>query len=311
MTTHLTTQLTLTFDCKDNAAAWTIEKQSGDSYFVKHTSGLFLDNDAKLSSTAHAFLLLHNQLKLVNTDSCITVPASNIISLNTCDTRKKNQLFHFADSSMSVDGKITEIVSGTSYSKLRELGSGSFSIVFETTDPNLVVKILNLNSRNQHDGTNVDREIAILKIMELYHASGVLYDGSALKPYVVMKKVDGIKIRESSLSTYKNPKEWITALDVARVDMHKRGILHNDLGLSNIIFNPLPTSVSAIIVDFGLANFISDTSDEKIDRKMKAADEKLKKSVSGNQFLGKLSDTLLDYVAIKMLSLPLSTSRLD
>jgi serine/threonine protein kinase len=170
-------------------------------------------------------------------------------------TPKKNKLLNAVTLEpgnsiiLSVNDKIAKlkIISGPK--------KGSTADVFETEDDSKkkyafkyfkCIKDLPEKNICEDEPKYIKNELYALKKLESFVQSGV-YEN---RNYIIMKFDDGKPITEITEIMSKDLQYYTTAAKNAVDELHKKGIVHNDLHINNILFVS-GTPIKAKIIDFG------------------------------------------------------------
>lgn len=166
-----------------------------------------------------------------------------------------------------------ELVEGTPYRVLREIGAGGMGVVYEVEHTRLakryVAKVLRAAIQNIPGAlARIDREARVLA--DLDHANVVQIHDFGTTPqgirYLVMEKLVGDDLRERIVagnrprpaSAMRIVAEMLDALTY----VHARGIVHRDIKPANVFLAEGPAGPVTKVLDFGIAHVVEgQTSD--------------------------------------------------
>ncbi|MFP3917097.1 protein kinase [Lysinibacillus telephonicus] len=177
----------------------------------------------------------------------------------------------------------------TDYHFIEQLGVGSYGIAYlieeSKSQKKYVLKRMKLKHRNNKKLRHkFQQEITMLKEMGLPRVPSVISHGELYDtPFYIMDYIDGQTFEQAIFRTGKSfsveqslniTKELLEIV----VDFHKKGIVHRDLRIPNILLK----EDALHIIDFGLAAYIKENVDlEKIDNP-----KKLENHISDLYFIG-------------------------
>ena len=152
----------------------------------------------------------------------------------------------------------------------QELGGGGMSRVFIATETALgrrvVIKLLAPELAQSVSGDRFKREIRLAGQLHHPHIVPLLLAGSTANglPYYTMPYIEGESLRARLQRTGELPVEGVIATlhDVASAlaYAHGRGVVHRDIKPENIMFD----GDVAVVMDFGVAKALADSSIERI-----------------------------------------------
>ena len=146
------------------------------------------------------------------------------------------------------------------YKFRREIGRGSYSVVYEATAPDGVFAIKKMNPRTKSDVLRVMREVQILRFLSEVNCKSCAtlkdgwIDGQGRDKYVnlVMDKYDGsLNDIEMTHCTELHIKFIMHQILSALVFIHSAGIIHRDIKMSNILVNA--DACKAVLCDFNMS----------------------------------------------------------
>jgi serine/threonine protein kinase len=157
-----------------------------------------------------------------------------------------------------------QLLDGTSYRVVREIGSGGMGVVYEIEHVRLkkryVAKVIHDQIKNE-DGAakRMEREAQVLAAIShpnvvQVHDVGTTPDGTS---YFVMEKLDGVDLRQT-MKTHAVPR--IRALEIvsdvleALDYVHRQGVVHRDIKPENIFLAQQPQGTVTKILDFGIVH---------------------------------------------------------
>ncbi|XP_064083832.1 RAF proto-oncogene serine/threonine-protein kinase-like [Macrobrachium nipponense] len=140
-----------------------------------------------------------------------------------------------------------------------KIGSGMFGMCyryhFGDVEKPLVIKLFENNCSTPKVLRGILKEVTNLRSVRSIEGVPKVFAVSAVPPYgIVMSDAGTITFRDWQLQTARTPMEIISVVKkIAEIiaNMHRQGIVHNDLHGKNIVINE--ETQKPTIVDFGLA----------------------------------------------------------
>jgi len=157
-----------------------------------------------------------------------------------------------------------EVLSGTSYQIVRELGAGGMGVVYEIEHVRLkkryVAKVLHEQIQNDADAARrMEREAQVLasishpNIVQV-HDVGTTPEGVS---YFVMEKLEGTDLRnlmKADGPTEERALEIVADVLDALAHVHQRGIVHRDIKPENIFLAEQLHETVTKVLDFGIVH---------------------------------------------------------
>lgn len=154
----------------------------------------------------------------------------------------------------------TTLILGSRYHKGREIGRGSFSVVYEgfdtVTKQPVAVKALEYRGGRERL-LRIQHEVSVLAALDHPHiVKTFALSEDAGTYYLIMELLEGLTLRQhlsgGALSAAQAVSLLIQVAEALR-HVHQEGIVHRDLKPSNIMVLRSEGTVSAKVLDFGLA----------------------------------------------------------
>jgi serine/threonine-protein kinase len=157
-----------------------------------------------------------------------------------------------------------QLLAGTSYEIVAEIGSGGMGVVYEVEHVRLkkryVAKVIHDAIRNEAGAVRrMEREAQVLaalrhpNVVEV-HDFGATTDGA---PYFVMDKLEGMNLRKL-LDSGRVPRvraiEIVADILDALAYVHARGIVHRDIKPENVFLSDEVVGSRTKVLDFGIAH---------------------------------------------------------
>lgn len=157
-----------------------------------------------------------------------------------------------------------QMLEGTSYRVVREIGAGGMGVVYEIEHVRLrkryVAKTIHDHIRNE-DGALKRMEREAQALAAINHPNvvqvndfGTTTDGVT---YFVMEKLDGIDLRQAMRQggvSRARAIEIVTDVLDALAHVHQRGLVHRDIKPENIFLAESPYGTSTKVLDFGIVH---------------------------------------------------------
>jgi serine/threonine-protein kinase len=157
-----------------------------------------------------------------------------------------------------------QVIAGTSYQVVREIGAGGMGVVYEVEHVRLrkryVAKVIHEQIRSDETAPKrMEREAQVLA--DINHPNVVQVHDVGVTPegvsYFVMEKLEGTDLRhamkEGKLSTSRAVAIAADVLD-ALEHVHRRGIVHRDIKPENIFLATTPAGFMTKVLDFGIVH---------------------------------------------------------
>ncbi|MFO0741792.1 MAG: protein kinase [Labilithrix sp.] len=157
-----------------------------------------------------------------------------------------------------------QVLAGTSYQVVREIGAGGMGVVYEVEHVRLkkryVAKIIHEAIRGDETApVRMEREARVLaeinhpNVVQV-HDFGTTPDGTS---YFVMEKLEGNDLRHAmksgALSSARAVSICADVLD-ALDHVHRRGIVHRDIKPENVFLAEMPNGIVTKVLDFGIVH---------------------------------------------------------
>ncbi|MBX3218012.1 MAG: protein kinase [Labilithrix sp.] len=157
-----------------------------------------------------------------------------------------------------------QMLEGTSYQVVREIGAGGMGVVYEIEHVRLkkryVAKVIHDQIRNDEGAAKrMEREAQVLagishpNVVQV-HDIGTTQDGVS---YFVMEKLEGVDLRHTMKRvglTRLRSIEVVTDVLSALEYVHRRGIVHRDIKPENIFLAEQPRGTVTKVLDFGIVH---------------------------------------------------------
>ncbi len=156
-----------------------------------------------------------------------------------------------------------QMLDGTSYQVVREIGAGGMGVVYEIEHVRLkkryVAKVIHDQIKND-DGAakRMEREAQVLAAIShpnvvQVHDVGTTQEGVS---YFVMEKLEGVDLRTTMRQgvTRLRSIEIVTDVLDALEYVHRRGIVHRDIKPENIFLSEQPRGTVTKVLDFGIVH---------------------------------------------------------
>jgi eukaryotic-like serine/threonine-protein kinase len=157
-----------------------------------------------------------------------------------------------------------QMLEGTSYQVVREIGAGGMGVVYEIEHVRLrkryVAKVIHDQIRNEEGAAKrMEREAQVLAAIShpnivQVHDVGTTADGVS---YFVMEKLEGVDLRHTMKKhgvrrtrSIEIIADVLEALDY----VHRRGIVHRDIKPENIFLAEQPQGTVTKVLDFGIVH---------------------------------------------------------
>ncbi|MBX3227569.1 MAG: protein kinase [Labilithrix sp.] len=169
-----------------------------------------------------------------------------------------------------------QMMVGTPYQVVRELGAGGMGVVYEVQHVRLkkhyVAKVI-LEQVRGEEGVQkrMEREADVLgkinhpNIVQV-HDVGTMPDGTS---YFIMEKLEGMDLRHAMQQGAIGPSHALRiVIDVldALEHVHQRGIVHRDIKPENVFLAQQATGIATKVLDFGIVHIVDGDGKASRDR---------------------------------------------